>query len=72
MKSNHPAIFPKKLVEKCIKVTGIKKGLILDPFVGTGTTCIVADQMGFESIGIDINSDYIAFALKKLQEKVDD
>ena len=72
MKSNHPAIFPKKLVEKCINITGIKKGLILDPFVGTGTTCIVAEQMGFQSIGVDINSDYITFATKKLCEIVDD
>ena len=68
MKGKHPAIFPKKLVEKCIKVTGLKNGVVLDPFVGTGTTCLVAEEMGLNSIGIDIDCDYVTFATKKLQE----
>ena len=71
MKGKHPAIFPKKLVEKCIKVSGKKSGLILEPYLGTGTTCIVAEEMGFESIGIDIDSSYVEFAGNKLKEKLD-
>jgi len=68
MKGKHPAIFPKKLVEKCIKVSGIKNGVVLDPFLGTGTTCIVAEDMGFNSIGVEIDPNYLEFALKKLNE----
>tara|TARA_R100000781_G_scaffold8930_2_gene7824 strand:+ start:2299 stop:3099 length:801 start_codon:yes stop_codon:yes gene_type:complete len=69
MKGNHPAIFPKKLVEKCIKVTGMKSGVVFDPYMGTGTTCIVAECMGFDSIGVEIDSDYVAFATNKLHAK---
>lgn len=70
MKGKHPAIFPKKLVEKCIKVTGIKNGLVLDPFVGTGTTCVVAKALGLNSIGVDIDKNYIQFAKNKLLENL--
>jgi len=71
MKGKHPAIFPKKLVEKCIKVSGLKSGVLLEPYLGTGTTCIVAEELGFESIGIDIDSSYVEFAGNKLKETLD-
>ena len=54
-----------------IKVSGKKSGVILEPYLGTGTTCIVAEEMGFESIGIDIDSSYVEFAGNKLKEKLD-
>ena len=69
MQGNHPAIFPKKLVEKCIKITGIKNGLVLDPFVGTGTTSLVAETMGLDSIGIEIDEQYYNFAVGKLKQQ---
>jgi site-specific DNA-methyltransferase (adenine-specific) len=69
MQGNHPAIFPKKLVEKCIKITGIKNGLVLDPFVGTGTTSLVAETMGLDSIGIEIDEQYYNFAVSKLKQQ---
>jgi site-specific DNA-methyltransferase (adenine-specific) len=69
MQGNHPAIFPKKLVEKCIKITGIKNGLVLDPFVGTGTTSLVAETMGLNSIGIEIDEQYYNFAVSKLKQQ---
>ena len=39
-----------------------ENGIVLDPFVGTGTTCVVAMNMNRKSIGIDIASDYIAIS----------
>tara|TARA_A100001201_G_scaffold18951_6_gene21335 strand:+ start:42 stop:833 length:792 start_codon:yes stop_codon:yes gene_type:complete len=69
MKSNHPAIFPKQLVKKCLQITGLKKGKVFDPYMGTGTTCIVAEYMGFDSIGVEIDSDYYTFANKKIMEE---
>jgi len=63
----HPAIYPQKLVEKCIKVSGLKKGIILDPFFGTGTTGLVAKQMNLNFIGIEIDKDYFIFAKNKLE-----
>jgi site-specific DNA-methyltransferase (adenine-specific) len=68
MKGKHPAIFPKSLVEKCIKVSGCKQGVVFDPFMGTGTTCLVAQDMGLNSVGVEIDSNYYEFACDKLQE----
>ena len=67
MKGEHPAIFPRKLVEKCIKVSGCKKGIVLDPFLGTGTTSLVAEELGLNSIGIEIDPDYFNFACARLE-----
>ena len=63
----HPAIYPQKLVEKCIKVSGLKKGIILDPFIGTGTTGLVAKQMNLDFIGIEIDKDYFNFAKNRIE-----
>ena len=63
----HPAIFPETLVEKCIKVSGLKKGIVFDPFLGTGTTAIVAKKMNLNFIGIEIDKDYFTFAKKRLE-----
>ena len=62
----HPAIFPTKLVEKCIKVSGLKKGIVFDPFMGTGTTGKVAKQMNLDFIGIEIDEDYFNFAKDRI------
>tara|TARA_Y100001973_G_scaffold11332_1_gene15428 strand:+ start:53 stop:835 length:783 start_codon:yes stop_codon:yes gene_type:complete len=63
----HPAIFPTQLVEKCIKLSGIKKGIVYDPFMGTGTTGLVCKQMGLDFIGSEIDKDYFDFAKQKIQ-----
>tara|TARA_B100001094_G_scaffold285787_1_gene300145 strand:- start:116 stop:913 length:798 start_codon:yes stop_codon:yes gene_type:complete len=65
-KGYHPATFPQELVENCIKLSNIKTGVILDPFVGTGTTIKAAKKMSNEGfnlsgIGIDIDDTYIDF-----------
>ena len=62
----HPAIFPEKLVEKCVKVSGLKKGVILDPFLGTGTTGLVALKYSLDFIGMEIDLDYFNFARERL------
>ena len=63
----HPAIYPEKLVEKCIKVSGLKNGILLDPFLGTGTTGLVAKKMNLNFIGIEIDEDYFNFAKQKIE-----
>ena len=54
-KFNHPAGFPISLPERCIRMTGYDKGVVLDPFMGTGTTLLAADKLGWEGIGIDVD-----------------
>ena len=67
----HPAIFPKKLVEKCIKVSGLKNGIVFDPFAGTGTTMVVAKEMGLKYFGCEIDKDYVDFIKKRISEVED-
>jgi site-specific DNA-methyltransferase (adenine-specific) len=65
-KQKHPAVFPESLVEKCIKVSGLKSGIVFDPFVGTGTTMLVANKLGLDYVGTDIDPDYVEFANSRL------
>jgi len=62
----HPAIYPNSLVEKCIKVSGLKKGIVLDPFMGTGTTGLVAKKYNLNFTGIEIDQDYFEFAKQRI------
>ncbi len=68
-RKSHPATYPKKLVEMCIKFSGIdKNGIILDPFLGSGTTCNVSMEMGFKSIGIELSNEYYKDIIKELKQ----
>lgn len=67
-KGKHPAIFPEKLVEYCIKLHGFSKNtLIIDPFLGTGTTLVVAKKLNLNGIGIDIDQYYINYARERIR-----
>ena len=55
--SGHCAVFPPKLIEPCIKAGSPKGGVVLDPFYGSGTTGFVANALGRDCIGIEINPD---------------
>lgn len=60
----HPAPFPVELARRCIEAVGA--GPILDPFIGSGTTAIAADALGFDWVGIDRSADYIAMAKDRI------
>jgi DNA modification methylase len=57
----HFAPFPSALVEKCINCGCPEGGTVLDPFVGSGTTMVVAARQGRNSIGIELNPRYCDF-----------
>mgnify|MGYP003309976796 CR=1 FL=1 len=63
----HPATFPKQLPEWFIKLMSEEDDVILDPFVGSGTTGVVAKEYGRNFIGIDINKEYIELTGKRLE-----
>jgi DNA modification methylase len=54
----HFATFPQKLVELCIKAGSPEGGVVLDPFAGSGTTLAVAQRLGRDSVGIELNPEY--------------
>lgn len=64
----HFATFPEKLIEPCILAGCRPGGIVLDPFIGSGTTAIVAKKNGRDFIGIDINPDYTEISRKRIEE----
>jgi site-specific DNA-methyltransferase (adenine-specific) len=63
----HPSTFPEKLPEMCIKDHGINNvKLVLDPFMGIGTTAIVCKKLGTNFIGFEIDSQYLQIANERL------
>ena len=69
-KFDHPAGFPVGLPERCIKLHGVKRATILDPFAGTGTTLVAAEHLGCYGIGIEIDRDYAHTAVSRLKSVV--
>ena len=65
-KGGHFAAFPPKLVETCLLAGCPQDGIVLDPFLGTGTTAAVAKQMGRHCIGIELNPDDCALAEQRI------
>ena len=57
-KRSHPAIFPEQLVEMCIKLHGTEINLVMDPFMGIGTTLSVCKRLGIDFIGCEIDKKY--------------
>lgn len=63
---NHSAAFPEELPEWFIKLFTKENDLVLDPFMGSGTTLTVANRMGRNSIGIEIVSEYCTMVGQEL------
>jgi site-specific DNA-methyltransferase (adenine-specific) len=63
----HFAVFPEKLVETCLRASCPPGGVVLDPFVGSGTTAVVARRLGHAYLGIDCNAAYCAMARRRLR-----
>ncbi|WP_086935658.1 DNA-methyltransferase [Rhodococcus erythropolis] len=57
-RGTHYAPYPRKLVERCINSGCPEGGVVLDPFLGGGTTMYVADAMGRSSIGVELNPEF--------------
>ncbi|HOY31172.1 MAG TPA: site-specific DNA-methyltransferase [Bacteroidales bacterium] len=64
---NHSAAFPEELPEWFIKLFTKENDTVLDPFMGSGTTLVVANRMNRNSIGIDIVPEYYEMVKKQLQ-----
>jgi len=62
----HFAVFPEKLVELCILAGCPENGIVLDPFIGSGTTAVIAQRLGRRYVGIDINQKYCEMAKERL------
>lgn len=64
----HPAIFPEQLAVDHIRSWSNEGDIVLDPFMGSGTTAKVARELGRKFIGFEISEEYIKLANKRLVE----
>lgn len=68
-KEAHFATFPDTLIKPCVLAGCPENGIILDPFIGSGTTGIVAKRHNRNYIGIEINPEYAAIAERRISEE---
>lgn len=64
----HPAPFPEELPYRLIQLYTFEGDVVLDPFCGSGTTCIAALKTGRHYVGFDINEDYVKLARERINE----
>ncbi|MDD5459068.1 MAG: site-specific DNA-methyltransferase [Phycisphaerae bacterium] len=65
--TDHPTQKPEKLMAKLILASSKPQQLILDPFIGTGSSIVTAKKLGRNFLGVEIDNDYCALAAKRLQ-----
>ena len=63
---NHPAPFPVELPKRCIEMFTFTGDIVLDPFLGSGTTAVAAKMSGRKYIGCDLSAEYCAIAEDRL------
>jgi len=68
-KSLHPATYPISLTRKCIELFTHKGELVVDPFVGSGTTLIAARDTNRNAVGFDLNPKYIELCYQRLSQE---
>lgn len=69
-KEAHFAVYPEELIVDCIKAGCPAKGIVLDPFMGSGTTGVVARKLDRNFIGVELNPKYIKIAEKRLYDEL--
>ena len=65
-KNIHPTVKPIKLMAYLIELGCPPDGVVLDPFVGSGTTCVAAKRLGRRYCGVDVNPEYIDITSARL------
>jgi len=67
-RTSHPAQFPMAVIERIIRATSNAHDIVLDPFLGSGTTAIVALSLNRQVIGFEIREDYCELAANRLSQ----
>lgn len=65
---DHPAQMPKELALRCLKLFARKGDIVLDPFMGIGTTLLAAKELGLDSIGCEVDNHYINITKDRLNK----
>jgi DNA modification methylase len=68
--ADHPCAFPIQIPMRCIQATTVPGDLVLDPFMGSGTTLVAAKQLGRRAVGIEIERKYCDIAIDRLRQEM--
>lgn len=66
----HPAQFPESVIDRVIKASSNVGDIVLDPFMGSGTTAVVAHKNGRYVVGIEISKEYCDLAIKRFENEL--
>jgi site-specific DNA-methyltransferase (adenine-specific) len=69
--NHHPAVYPLYIIQELIKLLTVENATVLDPFCGSGTTCLAAKILKRNYIGIEINPEYVALSQTRLSQATD-
>tara|TARA_R110001599_G_scaffold349404_1_gene577732 strand:+ start:34 stop:810 length:777 start_codon:yes stop_codon:yes gene_type:complete len=69
--SIHPAIMPLEIAKRCCSLWSDVKGVVVDPFLGSGTTGVACAKLGRTFIGIELDERYFQIACKRIQKAYD-
>lgn len=67
--TNHPCSFPIELAQRCLSVCDKKDAIVLDPYMGSGTTAIAAKRKGFHYIGCELSEKYMEIANNRIKKE---
>jgi len=67
-RDEHPCQLPIPLLERLVLMSSDEGDIVLDPFLGTGTSALAAKAMGRQYIGMDVDSEYVEIASEKLEK----
>ena len=65
--TDHPAQKPEKLIARLVLASSKENDFVFDPFLGSGTTAVVAKKLGRQWLGVEIDNEYCCWALKRIQ-----
>ena len=65
---DHPAMMPMSLARRCVSITSREDSVVLDPYAGSGTTLLAAQELGRKWIGIELNPSFVDLIERRLGE----
>ena len=67
--TDHPCIYPTPMIERVIKMTTVEGDVVLDPFLGSGTTLVAAQKLDRIGLGIELDDRYSEIIQKRVQNE---